>query len=639
MNSGATQVHALVESAGGVVAARAAAAGGAVSWHTTSPMLVERLSAAGESVQWADAMLPAGCAQRIGEACLATAVETERAIAPIAAALAWPQLTPMMCLSLFQLLAVLSFKRAVVESFAQGAGRRLVAGRVGLTPVAEGMLQPGRFDELFATVSEGSGVELVRVADRGDAASRIGEVNRASLWDRLLSILDVSPGQVTYRALRYLMKNRRIGLGRGMPRILVARDNEVIREILPRIVARGASIEHLRNGAKAAPETPEPGVPGADQLSETLALQLARAGVRIDARPVAAIAGERLREASRSWRPIRNAAERSADALFAAGGPAAILTNSVNTLPLAALIAAAGVRGVRSIVAEHGVSAGLSSFHEPIRRWSEPCLADVYLACSEGTARFFGAEPRLHQKEIVAIGLARQMRRTPLRLVQRLAARVRLGARVGQRVVLYVPRFVQNNMRKGLYWSEDHQLHSIQRTMAGKVLPRVRGVAAIKLYSTQRYADGDPFWEGFAAPPPVRTLKAGDFRFLRAGCDVIILESPLSTLGWAFGAGKPLVYLADPAAPVLPEIRQALEASIIVIDLATPDWPDRLLASINRPSREIRAEWRAKATARAAFLEHHVFGPNDPGRRGAEIVVAMARSGRSNVSYAPQVVR
>lgn len=639
MNSGAKHVHALVESASGVDAVRAAVAGGAVSWHTTSPMLVERLSAAGESVQWADAVLPAGCAQSIGEACLATVIEAEPAIAPIAAALAWPQLAPMTCLSLFQLLAVLSFKRAVVEGFARGPGRRLVAGRTGLTPVSGGLLQPGRFDELFAALSEGCGAELIHVADGGEAAGRIVDVNKTSSWDRLLSILDVSPGQVTYRALRYLMRNRRIGFSLSGPRIFVARDNEVIREILPRIVTRGGSIEHLPNAAKSEPGTPEPGVVGPDVLGAALARHLARLGVEIDARPVAAMAAERLGAASRWWRPIRGAAERSAEAIFAPGLPAAILTNSVNTLSLSALIAAAGKRGVRSVVAEHGVSAGLSSFHEALRRWSEPCLADVYLACSEGTAEFFHAEPALRQKEIVAIGLSRQMRRTPLRLVQRLAARARLGARVGQRVVLYVPRFVQNNMRKGLFWSEDRQLHGIQRAMVDKVLPRVRGVAAIKLYSTQRYVDGDPFWEGFAAAPPVRTLKTGDFRFLRAGCDVIILESPLSTLGWAFGAGKPIVYLADPATPVLPEIRRALEESVIVIDLAAPDWPERLLASVNRPSREIRAEWHAKAAARAAFLELHVFGPKDPGRRGADVVVAMARSGRSTVSCAPQVAR
>jgi hypothetical protein len=155
----------------------------------------------------------------------------------------------------------------------------------------------------------------------------------------------------------------------------------------------------------------------------------------------------------------------------------------------------------------------------------------------------------------------------------------------------------------------------------------VRGIPVIKLYSTRRYRDPDPMAVGFAAPAPVKTLKAGDFRFLRAGVDVIILESPLSTLGWVMGTGKPVFYLAHPSLPLLPDAEARMMEALFFYDLSKTDWPERLVASLNRPDGEILAEWSAKAAARSQFLESYVFGPQNAGQNGATEVLAAAQSG------------
>ncbi len=610
-----SNVHALVECMDDTDRVRAAA-DGQIVWHTTAPMVAEVMQARGEKIVWADDALPVGWSSAIGLACRDAAFDLEPRFAAIAAELGSPGLRPLLCRSVASLLSLLTFKQAVIEAFARADGRKIVVGVPQLTPAGAG-IEVATFDTLFRVLADGLDVETVDAPDR-DTSALERDFDRGLLSDRLLSLLDLSPGQRLWRRMR-LHPHTVLGPKRSSGRVYVARNNEAIREMLPHLIEADCSIALLPTPKLGAPGEPEPAAPNALDLQQALEAALAERGVAVQTKRLAQIAAERLRSVSRRWRSTMRLAADAAERL-AGNGPTVIVTNTVSGLPLTMLTDQAAARGVPTVVVEHGVSAGLSRFHEVLRRWAEPAHGSVYLACAPRAVSFFREEPALDPVRFEVIGLPAQTRHVPLRRLQRIVARRRLGAWPGQRVVVYLGRSVQNNTRKIAHSPEDAHLHRIQRTIADEVLPRVHGVPVMKLYSTRRYIDGDPLLEGFAPPQPVRTLKAGDFRFLRAAADVILLETPLSTLGWALGAGVPVFFLADPMTPLRPGAREALSRALFFFDLTQPDWADAVVAALNQDLAEIGRQWAAKAAARETLLRDWVFGPGDAGRLGSVAV-------------------
>jgi hypothetical protein len=612
-------LQALIETLDDSPLARAAAEG-SIRWWTTSPMIVEQLRADGEDVAWLDGELDCETSVALGLAARDAALALEPKIAAVAARLDWPELTPLITRRLATLLDLLAVKRWMLERFAAQPGRKVVVGDPNLGPTRNGEFALGRFETLFAALAEGTDVELVtRTAP--DYAQLLKDIDRPVWTDRLLSQMDLSAGQRMWRRMR-LVQGGIAAAEPDAPTVYIARDNELIRDILPALRRQGARIAMLPSPERVGEAgDPSAGVPGSAEIEAALEAALRAHGVSLSAEVVAGLVGPRLRAASAWWPVLAEAGARTVDAVFGDGSPAAILSNTINGLDLSAVTSAARRRGLPVAIAEHGVSAGLSQYHLPFRRWAEPAQGDIYLTCSGAAAGFFEDDPAHRARALLPVGLPGQTRSVPVRRMQRVIARARLRALPGRRVVVYLARAVQNNMRKLAYVPEDAALHELQRTIADRVMPKVRGVPVMKLYSTRRYVDGDPLQEGFRAPAPVRTLKAGDFRFLRAGADIILLESPLSTLGWALGTGKPLFFLADPAAPLLPEARAAMEAGLFLIDLAEPNWPETLVAAINRPDSHIKSDWAAKALARRDFLDRFVFGPADAGENAARALI------------------
>ena len=247
----------------------------------------------------------------------------------------------------------------------------------------------------------------------------------------------------------------------------------------------------------------------------------------------------------------------------------------------------------------------------------------AYLVCADKAARFFEGVGDYSDVSYPVIGLPKMTRQVPLRALQRFIVRRQLRARSGDRVVMYVTSAGQNNMIQQPFMAIDSQVHQRIRTVTHQVLPKVQGIPVVKFYSTARFIDPDPFLDYLKPPPPVVSLKAGDFRFLRAGADLLVLEAAFSTLGWALGSDVPVVFLYDPGLPILPDAREALFKAVSVVSMEDSNWSDTLLDRLNRSRREIRDEWAATAAARKAFVDDYVFGPENPGRRGADAVISL----------------
>ena len=418
----------LVESAAGLEAALATGRAEGARWRSNSPLAMERMRASGLDAAWPEDLLPPGLPDRLGFAALDAANRLLPALERASEAAGIPSAEHAV-LPLQRLLAALAYKEAVFEAWlAATPGPHLVVGEPRLSPT-RGM-DLDFYDTMFAVLADRRGVEILPLPV-GDRAALRREIDQLTIHDRLLSFLDLGPAQVVHRWLLLARRGRVLGLPGG-PLVRVLGDNDLVRELLPWVLARGG---RLVNEPPVAPGETDaaslPGLPGAGEVADALAAACAGRGLdlRLEAAPV--LAAERLAQASRWWRPAARAARERIGTWLAGGGPQALVANTISGPGGHFLAAEARQAGIPVIVAEHGVSAGLTCFHEPLRPYSEAKPCHIYLACSENTARFLDQEPGLAGRSLV-VGLPARMRSVPLRGLQRLLTRRRLGAQIGR---------------------------------------------------------------------------------------------------------------------------------------------------------------------------------------------------------------
>ena len=602
---------------------------GEVHWHSTSPMVIEDLTSQGIPVHWLNRSLDTDLPDQIGHACLAAVDELREHLRKTGADIGWNDLDVAIAFPLLHLLSALAYKAAVLQAWeAATDGELRAVGHRDMTPGSNGNIGVDRFDTLFAILATRlpkTSVQVIEVAE-GARKDLLLDVERLTAYDRLLSLADLSFGQLAYRFLRFVRKGKQTSLKSGGPRVMIMRDNETVREIIPALWAKGASVEMVSPRApKSGPGEVLDHVPPQDIIRKILEKAGQNHGVDLPWDVIADLVAERLQQASRHWKAISETADKTATGwINGSDRPAAILSNAISGLSAQATASHDRAMGLPVVVSEHGVSAGLSYLHEPTRPFGEPAHGDRYLVCSDKASQFYEAEETVAAGSVTPIGLAAQTRGVPLRPIQRYLARKRFGAKFGQRVVLYLGRSVQNNMRFLPYSQEDDELYLTEKAIGHEILPKVRGLGVMKLYPTRRYLDPTPLGHRFESPTPVKTVQWGDFRFLRAGADIIILESPMSTLGWVMGTGKPICYLSQPKFPLLPDAKAAMEKAFFFFDLSDDRWKEKLVETLNLPDADIAQRWNAMKSARQAFLADYVFGPENPGRNGAQAVIDIA---------------
>lgn len=619
--------HLLVESISGFRRAYSEISQGDVTWYTSTPMVVETLLSEGHDVRWLEDLLEKEVPDRIGYAAFDAVHAVTRYLDAVGEKQGIPDTHHFIAMPLQRLISCLLYKQSVLDAWIQATGpTRVVVGDPHLCAPLGGNLGIDRFDTLFAVLAFRINSDAVRILEmkQGGRARLYEEIERMPPMDRLMSLIDFSPHQLLYRSLRYVLGSRGIPGNRKAPRVRILRDNELIRESLPYLLRRGAALcfeKPLQIGPEDAPLF-------GPELEGVIAGGLRHAcedrGLDIEALSVIIpIVADRLRSVSRLWRPAYQAAMQRVSLWETEKRPQILVSNTLTGSGNVALAIAARRRRVPVCVVEHGVSAGISHYHEPLRPFSEVSHCDLYLASTQNAVDFNDREPRIQGKS-VAVGLASQVRNIRMHKLQRFVARKRLGANRNERVVMFLTRACQNNVRMIPHSPEDRDVHRFESVMARSVMPRVRGIPIIKYYNTRRHWDDHPLVGMFAAPKPVRSIQVGDFRFLRAGVDVIILQSPLSTLGWAFGTGKPIFYIEQPELQLLPHVRKLMFESVFLFSTEDGAWEQALLNEINRPDEELARAWSRKEKARKRFLKQFIFGPKGAAARSAGIIESWA---------------
>jgi len=269
------------------------------SVFTTSPMVIETLRTRGVTVSWADRLVPADWPEAIGLASGRAVRNMKGDFQDIAQAARLPELWSSLAMPLHNILSTLLFKRAVLERFLQvTADNHVIVGEKQLSPVGPGSFGIGFFDTAFAAV-RGENEGRILATPVRDVSGLYGDIDRPTLTDRVLSLADLSLGQLLFRLHLFLYAGRRIRLRRGGPEVIVLRDNEAIREMYPWLLKRGCAIRILGNLGKVERGKPTPPALKSERLVSLLQHSLANGPVDIDASPVAMIVADRLAEFSR----------------------------------------------------------------------------------------------------------------------------------------------------------------------------------------------------------------------------------------------------------------------------------------------------------------------------------------------------
>ncbi|MEW6664754.1 MAG: hypothetical protein AB1512_05975 [Thermodesulfobacteriota bacterium] len=512
---------------------------------------------------------------------------------------------------------------------------QVIVGYPELTEVRSFGLNIGRFDNLFlglaleARDSLPSSVRLIAHAYRTDGErqlSDMGHVGR-SLRERGFLALNLPSSVVlsklSSKGFRLRTGDRRQG---GNPLdVVVIRECELIDETVAYLRKRGCRVGYDRLGWMRNMHLERGRIDrGKSDFTEWF-LKVGRSlferrGVPYECFQDAAlrILVGRVYDALEFAGPLT---EKIMDVVGRKGERTVFLTNGL-TLPTERLFyQCCRVLGKVVFGFEHGVTAGLSQLsavqcaHAGIRE------SDRMVCFSDSSARQYVKDGDSNGHRAV-VGAPALLRRLRFKRFQRLLSRLVYGMRIRGRIILYATLVSQNNTVYGPFGQNDHFYFEITKKVIFDILARTRDLCIIKLYPSYRYIDPDPFGTIVEFPPNVKALQFVELRYLRSLYDVVICDSPQSTLGWVWSSGVPLIFLDLPSNPLLPEIAGAFDNAIFRVDCSKEGWEDEVRKLLSLPHWKLVEEWRQKEPIRKRIEREVLFGPPGiSGQKAAEYVL------------------
>ena len=613
----------LVERSSAIDAANAQGYGARDNWVTTSPFAYEALRLKPFPVEWIDAPVDSAHVHDAGRVALAVVDAIADQLLAAEEEMDWPRVRILVAMRVHPLMCALVSKAKLMERFLQSdVDEKVVVGSVLASEMAPATLGVGRYDTLFAIfAAELNDPNLTIVEHLADAGSLSQLSDRPTLMTRLVSLANLTPSLLLWRLWK-LLGYPVLKLGSGEKHIIVDGDNEALREMFPKLLVSGSKISFLRKYRSYRSHI-EPGATPLSidvaRLADAMRRCLHENGVVGLADIVANMAASRIATFFAYLSEIQKAGDAVYEEAVSEPKTTFLLAGNAGSLVGHATGARLVGAGGKTALAQHGASAGMSRYHGYFEHISEARTADFYLVNAPAASALYNDadDPKgwsIQANASLEIGLPHETAAIPARGFQRALTRKWLGVRPGDRAVMAVIGTYQNNMLYQPGMPNDRTAHDWYMALAHDVLPKVRGQPILKLYSTYRFVDPDPLERLRRAPDPVVTIKDGDFRFMRAAADIVIFDSSLSTIGWAFGAGCPLVYLYNPAFQLFDDARTMLEAAVFFIDTSEAGWDATLLSILNQSDSEIGAQWRAKEQGRERFVARFIATDRSPGR-------------------------
>ncbi len=626
------RVGAIVESALGMDHAIARFGEANTLISTTSPFVLEKCRILGRRCFAIDGSLPQAKADSIGYASLrATSDITD--LVDSAATSDEPPFGWALLPQLHRMLTAFLYKAHLLDHVMRECandGRLWTVGHSEARAVRGFNVMINRFDTLFTVLGARRGIPHIGLeAPEPSGAAETGDFMRPSIWTRMVTVMNAPATSVFYRLWRGPLKGRALALVPGWnrnPIVVVHRGNEMIEEILPRLLLRGCEIRRLPRLHSTSDEVDAPPTVSLEAITARIKRRCVDAELGwSDTLQIAAMqAGERLRTALRHGPSLWRSTEVCVEELKrdARGRPLGLLTNAMASGQERLLRHALDRHGIQSFVAEHGVAPGLSPMHEAL-------YAIDKVASLRRTLLYTPAQHRLYERSIgvaeaancPVVGVPRLVRKIGMRPIQRVAVRAALGAK--GRLAIWCTALYPNNFQFLPHYWRDTPYHEIRRRVVTDVFGKISDHVVLKLYPTYRYVDPDPLAGLMTLPPNCRVEQFTDFRNLRAAADLIVVDGPGSVMAWAWSTNVPFIYLETGMYGLDATVRQALERSAFVVDVADQDWADRFLALLRLDHRALVARFAAKSAERESFATEYALGPKGgAGRLGSAYIHA-----------------
>lgn len=269
-------------------------------------------------------------------------------------------------------------------------------------------------------------------------------------------------------------------------------------------------------------------------------------------------------------------------------------------------------RGIPVYAFEHGITYGLCEMTKTWKEHDALCESDTAM-CYSGYAEQYHRGSC--SRTVFCTGMPDLNKNLRFSGLQRFMTRRLLGIPNRNRLVVYVANLYYHNYIHSPGCPSDTAYHGFKKEVVFDVLGKIADHVLLKLYPTLRYLDGDPFLDLLEMPANVSVNQFFEYRFLRATGDVVLCDSPQSTLGWAWSSRVPLVFLDLPSNALISEVADAFDQAIFRIDCGLDGWKEELRDLLLLPHDELLRIWRYKEEARRNVGERFVFGP--PGNAGA----------------------
>jgi hypothetical protein len=611
-------------------------------WYTTSPWLLERLPMLGEEVRSLEEGMTQEEINELGLFCKALSrrivVELDEQIGTLAHGI---RLGSVLLVRIRRGLFPLLYKGVLLERWINtllASGHRGVV--VGSTAHGSRGLSHSRFGTFYAVLAGRydlpQGVQIVEspAAEGDKATERIKRLGTSGA-ERLLSLLNYNPELLVFKLWKRLLRSRPVSLagGKAAPTIALLEDCELTEETVMHLLWKGCEIRKFRRLGRGREGKDWAGVPviSPEDLWDIVSAEmqgLPSVATRIGASglPVMKVFSELLgQEVVFCLKTLEGLEHHHEEILKTEKGRGdralGILSNGLFSPGDRMMYSFARSEGVPVFVCEHGITSGLSSMTAYLQDEDPLRLSDAVFCYNEVSREYHEGNTNARPKCVVT-GMPKVNRGVQMRKAQRILARRMLGLPLRDRVIVFVSNLQFNNFVYSPGSCSDTFYHRFKRRVVYDILGRLQDPCLLKLYPTLRYPDPDPFAGLMDLPLNLRFAQFFEYRYLRAVGDVILCDSPQSTLGWVWSAGVPLIFLDLPSNPLVGHVAKAFDEAIFRVDCSEEGWVEKVRGLLEKPHQELLALWREKRTARLRATERYITGPaGNAGKTAARFIV------------------
>lgn len=398
---------------------------------------------------------------------------------------------------------------------------------------------------------------------------------------------------------------------KGRPRVLIARENELLVEAAFAIGRSGALLRTLGKPPKVEAEPM-----AIDQLIAATHPAIEAFGARWycpSAGPGFAAAFREGVQQVASEYGMALPGYRKLLAAEKSRGPSVIVTNFPGTPAMTAMVSAAREAAIPVVAFQHGVTREICANHGTTSVNYENGVADLFLCYNQAAVDVSDGSPFRFGRS-VAVGMPAIFNRLGL-----------FSRQNRQHPILYVNTAVPAgnvNMLSGGVSDIDRTRREI--ALIDNVLGRLPHGVLYKTYPARdRYTDPDPIPMAARVHANMGVFdRPVDLRYMIGEHRLIITARASSTTSWCMMANRPLIFLDIPDhAPFRPEVREAFAEGNFLFPWEGTTEPEGLVDFLSRPIEEIEKEWKAKAPARQRFRERYLsMAQGRAGVRAAAII-------------------